>query len=114
MAQAYQRKVEFTGRIGMSLEPADLDFNQQLLLLGELGKIPVLLRFGHHEDKTQWDKTLGYLYDLHSKGHPIMVAVLQDRHAVKEPEAWRKFLFYLFINLTAKLSLLRLGMQLIA
>jgi hypothetical protein len=109
MAQAYQRRVEFAGRIGMSLEPADLDFNQQLLLLGELGKIPVLLRFGHHEDKTQWDKTLGYLYDLHSKGHPIMVAVLQDRQAVIEPESWRKFLFYLFQKFDDKVDFVEVG-----
>jgi len=85
MESAFQKKVHLQGRIGMSLEPADLDFSPQLKYLSSLGTIPLLLRFGHHEGREQWEKTVGHLNDLHAKGHEIMVAILQDRRAVLEP-----------------------------
>ncbi|MEN8679095.1 MAG: lipopolysaccharide kinase InaA family protein [Akkermansiaceae bacterium] len=102
---AFEREVRLKGRIGMALEPADLDFEPQLELLNELGKIPVLLRFGHHEGRAQWDKTLGYLERLHHDGHEVMVAILQDRRAVLEPDSWRGFLEVVFERIAGKVTM---------
>jgi tRNA A-37 threonylcarbamoyl transferase component Bud32 len=104
LAQAFQRPVAMTGRIGMALEPTDLGFEPQLAFLEELGPVPILMRFGHHEGKAQWDKSLAHLNDLHRGGYDIMVAVLQDRRAVLEPESWQRFLEYLFAEFDGKVS----------
>ena len=105
---AFQREVNLAGKIGMSLEPADLEFSKQLEYLPSLGKIPLLLRFGHHEGREQWEKTAGYLHDLNEQGHEIMVAILQDRNAVLEPESWREFLDYVFGEIEGKVTMVEL------
>jgi hypothetical protein len=89
----------------MALEPADLEFEPQLNFLKSLGKIPVLLRFGHHEGKEQWEKTLRILDDLHEKGHEIMIAILQDRRAVFEPDSWRGFLEFVIERVEGKVTM---------
>jgi len=90
--QAWQRPVELSGRIGMSLEATGIDFGKQRELLERLGRIPVLVRFCHHEDASQWEQTADHVRDLHEAGHEVMLAILQDRRAVKDPEGWREFL----------------------
>ena len=108
MEDAFQKKVNLAGRIGMSLEPADLDFPRQLDHLKALGTIPVLLRFGHHEGRSQWEKTVGYLNELHERGHEIMVAILQDRRAVYDPESWKEFLEYVLGEIDGKVAMVEL------
>lgn len=105
---AFQKRVALTGRIGMALESADLEFEPQLEYLEELGTIPVLLRFGHHEGQEQWQRTLGYLEELHEKGHEIMVAILQDRRAVLEPDSWREFLEFILQRIEGKVAMVEL------
>lgn len=109
LAHAFQKPVAMTNRIGMALEPADLDFEPQMELLAELGPMPVLLRFGHHEGEAQWDKSLACLNRLHHEGHEIMVAVLQDRRAVLEPDSWQRFLEYLFEGIDGKVTTVEIG-----
>lgn len=109
MERAFRGNIAMSDRVGMSLEPNGLDFERQMELLGQLGKIPVLLRFGHHEGKTQWDRTLGYVDQLHRRGHPIMLAILQDRRAVLEPESWTNFLEYLFKHIAGKVQTVEIG-----
>lgn len=105
---AFQKKVNLAGRIGMALEPADLEFEPQLDYLKVLGKIPVLLRFGHHEGEAQWEKTLGYLDEFHEMGYEIMVAILQDRKAVLEPVSWRQFLDFVLPRIDGKVAMVQL------
>ncbi|MDB4295805.1 hypothetical protein N9908_06115, partial [Akkermansiaceae bacterium] len=85
-------RISLKGRIGMSLEMADLDVPKQIDFLDELGRVPILLRFCHHEGRAQWEKSLLDMEMLHAKGHAIRVAVLQDRKAVLEPARWKEFL----------------------
>ena len=108
-SEAFQSRIGMAGRIGMSLEPADLEMDAQVKYLSELGRLPVLLRFGHHEGKQQWEKTLAHLEHLHRNGHPVMVAVLQDRRAVLNPDSWENFLQYLFENLDGKVETIEIG-----
>ena len=92
LEQAFSRPVPLAGKIGMSLEMTALDLPKQLAFLDELGRIPVLLRFCHHEGREQWERSLRDLERIHAKGHAVRVAILQDRRAVLEPDSWREFL----------------------
>lgn len=108
MEKTFAKEVKLAGRIGMAIESADLEVEPQLDFLKKLGTLPVLLRFGHHESREQWEKTLDVLEKLHADGHEIMVAVLQDRRAVLEPESWREFLEFLFERLSGKVAMVEL------
>jgi len=92
LPQAFSKRVPLAGKIGVGLEMADLDLAPQLAFLEELGPIPVLLRFCHHEGEERWRESLAALRELREKGHPVRVAILQDRRAVLEPESWASFL----------------------
>jgi hypothetical protein len=107
--RAFQRPVKLKGRIGMSLEPADLAFAPQLGHLKKLGKIPVLLRFGHHEGREQWERTLREVAALHAAGHEIMVNLLQDRQAVLDPGSWREFLEFVFAGIDGRVTQVGVG-----
>ncbi|MDA7916915.1 lipopolysaccharide kinase InaA family protein [Akkermansiaceae bacterium] len=76
LPQAFTKKISLKGRIGMSLEMADLDVGKQVEFLDELGRIPVLLRFCHHEGRAQWEEPLRDMEMLHAQGHAIRVAVI--------------------------------------
>jgi hypothetical protein len=108
MAGAFQRKVDLRGRIGMSVEMADLEIEPQLKFLEELGRVPVLMRFGHHEGREQWEKGLEVLDRLHGEGVEIMVALLQDREAVISPESWREFLEFVLSRMAGKVAMVEI------
>ena len=92
LPQAFVNPVDLTGRFGMSLEAADLDFEKQRLFLNQLGKVPVLLRFCHGEGRDQWEESVRDLEQLRADGHEVMIALLQDRSAVLKPDSWKEFL----------------------
>lgn len=108
MDGAFTKEVKLSERIGMALETADLEIDPQLEYLKSLGKIPILLRVGHHESRQQWETTLGVLDELHAGGYEVMVAVLQDRRAVLEPESWREFLEFLFERIEGKVVMVEI------
>lgn len=83
--------VNFAGGIGMAVEPRPDSFAQELRWLDDLGKIPVLVRFYHHATPAQRAFTAQAARQLAAAGHPLAIALVQDRRAVLEPEAWRAF-----------------------
>lgn len=91
---AYQSRIDLKGRFGVALESTDLDFNRQFELLEELGKVPVLLRFCHHEGMSCWKEGVTQVKRLAASGREVMIAIVQDRRSVKEPESWAEFLNY--------------------
>ena len=95
MPEAFQGPVELEGRFGMALESTDLDFEKQREFLNALGKIPVLLRFCHHEGMEQWRLGVDQVKELHAAGHEVMIALVQDRKAVLDPESWSGFLDFI-------------------
>ena len=105
MSGAFTKKVKLEGRIGMSLELADLEVEPQIKFLEKLGKVPVLLRFGHHEGREQWERGLEVLDRLHGGGVEIMVALLQDRAAILNPESWREFLDFVLSRMEGKVTM---------
>ena len=89
---AFANKVELKGRFGMALESADLDFGRQLERLNKLEGMPIFLRFCHHEGMAQWRAGIAQVKRLKEAGREVMIAMVQDRSAVKDGESWAEFL----------------------
>ena len=92
LEESYQRPVSMARRIGVALHPKSEYIKQELELLNQLGNPPVLIRFCHHETPADWEKAIALVEHLHQQGVEIMVAFLQDRRAVLEPDNWTHFL----------------------
>lgn len=90
--QSFNHPVVLKDRIGVALHPHASYIKQELELLAALGKPPVLIRFCRHENETVWDHTIALVQQLHAYGVKVMVALLQDRQAVLEPQLWTAFL----------------------
>ena len=91
---AYQSRVDLKGRFGVALESTDLDFNRQLELLEKLEGVSVLLRFCHHEGMSCWKEGVAQVKELVASGRKVMIAMVQDRGAVSEPDSWARFLSF--------------------
>jgi len=91
-AQSFQQPVVLKDRIGVALHPHENYLEQELALLGLLGNPPVLIRFCRHESEAQWNQTIELIHKLHASGVEVMVALLQDRQAVLQPQLWLHFL----------------------
>jgi tRNA A-37 threonylcarbamoyl transferase component Bud32 len=90
--EAFCRPVAFAGRIGMALNPTPATLEAELELLARLGRIPAMVRFYHHESTGQRRFRAGLVRELRGAGHPVSIAVVQDRRAVLDPGAWHRFI----------------------
>ena len=91
---AFSKPVKLAGRIGMALEASDLEITGQRGFLDRLPQVPILLRFCHHEGPSQWTESVQDLHKLHEEGQEVMVALVQDRSAVLDPQSWQKFVYF--------------------
>ncbi len=91
MAQTFKTELSLAGRIGMTLEPSPDTADKELRLLNELGPVPVLLRFYHHQTKAQWEYGINLVRRLKQAGHAPSIALIQDRQAVLQPGRWQRF-----------------------
>ena len=96
LAQSYCVPVDMHGRIGVTLHPHPDYIKTELALLEKLGNPPVLLRFFHHETIEDWNRTIDLVKELRSRKIEVMLAVLQDRQALLQPESWKHFLTLIF------------------
>lgn len=90
--QSFKHPIVLKDRIGVALHPHETYIEHELKLLGELGNPPVMIRFCRHESEAIWDQTIALIHKLHAQDIEIMVALLQDRQAVLQPELWQAFL----------------------
>jgi len=81
---AFTKPVAMGGRIGLTDEagrvPVDIP-----------EKIPLLLRFYHHETRLLWTSGLAQFNALQSAGHPVAAALVQCRKSVLRPSSWTDF-----------------------
>jgi hypothetical protein len=91
LPRAYAQPVDFTGRVGMALEPTPRTLERELALLAGLGPVPALVRFYHHDAPATLRWRAELVHALHRAGHAVSVALVQDRRAVREPASWRAF-----------------------
>ncbi|MCX7010377.1 MAG: hypothetical protein NTY53_24580 [Kiritimatiellaeota bacterium] len=89
--QLFSAPLNFAGRIGMAVEPRLDSFARETQWLADLGPIPVLVRFYQHASREQRWHTALAARQLAVAGHPLSIALVQDRRAVLEPARWRDF-----------------------
>lgn len=106
--ETFRKKIILKNRIGMALEAADLDMPRQLDLLKDLGTIPVLLRFCHHEGEAQWKRTIEDVRRIRSEGHEVMVALVQDRQAFLDLDSWEAMCRLVFSEIGNEVSMIEL------
>ena len=104
LARSYNHPISLNNRIGVALHPHSEYIETELNLLEQLGNPPVLIRFCHHETEADWQRGIALIEQLHRKGIQVMLAILQDRRALLEPESWCKFLHLIVHQLGDKVS----------
>ena len=87
----YASPVELAGRIGMAVSPKPATWDRERGLLDELGNVPVMVRFYHHETMADWDYVAQVVCAMAEGGRSVSVALVQDRNAVREPGRWAAF-----------------------
>lgn len=107
--EAYARPVDLAGRIGMALEPTPTTLERELALLAGLGRIPALVRFYHHDAPAQLRWRGELVHALQRAGHPVSVALVQDRRAVREPASWRRFVFEVLERVAGAVEAVEVG-----
>jgi tRNA A-37 threonylcarbamoyl transferase component Bud32 len=90
--QSFQNPIEMKNRIGFAMQVKDNYLPHELALHEKAGKPPVLIRFYHHETEADWTKSIDLIQKLKSDNVSIMVAFIQDREAVINPDSWKTFL----------------------
>lgn len=88
---AFKQPVDWSGRIGVAVHPRPASWERERALLAGLGPLPVLVRFYHHETEVEWGFTDQCLRELAQAGHPVSLALVQDRRAVQDPQSWNAF-----------------------
>jgi len=88
---AYRQPVEMSGRVGVAVDVYAADFAGRLEMLAGLGTLPVMIRFYHHCGLAAADRAIAAVKTLIEKGHPVSMALVQDRNAVRFPETWEPF-----------------------
>jgi hypothetical protein len=91
MQAAWAGAVDLDRRIGISINLEADRFEQELNWLTPLGPMPLLVRLYHHESEANRRYALEAVRRLHAEGHTVSVALVQDRRAVTQPAAWRRF-----------------------
>lgn len=89
---SFQNAVELKNRIGVALHPKNGYIEHEIPLHLQLGQPPVLIRFYHHENVDDWQRSIELIHDLKKRQCKIMVALIQDRQAVNQPDSWAAFL----------------------
>ncbi|HSJ99135.1 MAG TPA: hypothetical protein VLC53_18810, partial [Myxococcota bacterium] len=64
---------------------------RELALLSGLGPVEVQVRIYRHVTREANARALADARRLRQAGHPVYLAMLQDRAAVREPKLWREF-----------------------
>ena len=99
LARSFSAPVSFANAIGLTLDAEPATWTRQLEWLARLQgarKLPLLLRLCHHQGAEAWQWTLDQALGLHRQGHPVALALVQDRRAIREPKGWRQMVTLAF------------------
>jgi len=91
MAEAWTKPVELKGRLGLSINLEPERFDKERKWLTPLGPVPLLVRLYHHESPSRQRYAVEAVRKLQAEGHRVVVALVQDRRAVRFPEKWADF-----------------------
>ncbi|MHC4940540.1 MAG: lipopolysaccharide kinase InaA family protein [Planctomycetota bacterium] len=108
--QAFEKPVSLAGGIGMTLTPDPKTIDLERRYLSDLGhKLPVLLRFYHHDDDERRDWVAGLARELHAEGYPVAAAFIQSRKAITNPASWEAMLHRAFDRIGPILTEVEIG-----
>ncbi len=91
MAEAWTKPVELKGRLGLSINLEPERFDKERKWLTPLGALPLLVRLYHHESLSRQRYAVEAVRKLQAEGHRVVVALVQDRRAVRFPDKWADF-----------------------
>ncbi|MDZ4198946.1 MAG: lipopolysaccharide kinase InaA family protein [Kiritimatiellia bacterium] len=106
---SYRQRVKLTDRIGVAVQMRPETAEREESLLAELGRIPLLIRAYHHETEREWKHCAEAVCRLAAAGHPMTLALVQDRRAVRDPSRWRAFVERMLDSCGAQLQTVELG-----
>lgn len=91
MRSAWSAPVPLKGKIGLSLNLSPERFENERRWLQPLGRMPLLVRLYHHEPESKRRYAVEAIRKLHTEGHRLVVALVQDRRAIRFPDKWAEF-----------------------
>jgi hypothetical protein len=106
--EAFSQPVDLQNRIGVAMCPAE-NREQEKQWLGQLGPLPVLIRFYHHESPEDWERGIAWVSELKHLGHPVSICLVQDRQAVLNPDSWVAFVGSIVDRLHAEVEWVEVG-----
>ena len=106
---SFNTPVSMSQKIGMTLHPHSDYIETELRLLEELDCTAVLVRFNYHEDKTQWERTIRLIGDLHERGIQVSIALLQTRNAILDPNGWASFIQHIIPRIHNRIEWIEVG-----
>lgn len=106
---AFKTSVTMKNRIGISVDPRRETWTWESALLSGLGRIPVLIRFYHHESPAATQFRIRAALDIMKEGHPVAAALVQDRNAVINSTSWTRFVFSVLDGLGEDLDFVQVG-----
>ncbi len=107
--QAFSQRVAMRGRIGVAVDAYGQDIERQFALLQKLGRIPVMVRFYHHRGMAAATAAATVVETLSRRGHPVSIALVQDRQAVRDPASWKAFVDMVLERLVSHVELIEAG-----
>ncbi|HAS83275.1 MAG TPA: hypothetical protein DCS43_11540 [Verrucomicrobia bacterium] len=107
--RAFKEPIQMAGRIGVAVEFQPTGMEQQLALLERLGALPVLVRFYHHRGQETSESTAALVETLRRRGHPVSIAIIQDRQAVLDSVSWDVFVTRILDRIGTRVDLVEAG-----
>ncbi len=90
--QAFRQPVDLAGRTALAVEPREGTWDRERAMLEGLGcRLPLMVRFYHHETEREWSYTTSAIRELRALGYPVSIALVQDRQAALVPTRWDHF-----------------------
>ncbi|MEX1057314.1 MAG: lipopolysaccharide kinase InaA family protein [Natronospirillum sp.] len=89
-AEAFQRPVVLTNRLGVCVEVED-NLTKQLAQLKEAPGLPVFVRLYFHQGPGHLERCHAAIRQLSEAGHEVSIGLIQSRQAVIKPDRWHAF-----------------------
>lgn len=106
---AWRTPVDMAQKVGVAVHPSSGTWDRERKWLERLGRIPVIVRFYHHQAEPDWEYSLHCVRELHEGGYPVAVALVQDRRAVREPQRWDAFVQYVLDEVSGRVEWVEAG-----
>lgn len=88
---AFREPVALDNALALAVEPRPGLWETERALLDGLGRVPLMIRLYRHKGAESWRFALEAGRALHEAGHPVSLALVQDRAAVADPALWDAF-----------------------